>query len=410
MPIDLGLSRVLRLLKCMNDPQRCYKSIHVAGTNGKGSTLAYLLLILTRANIRNGKFTSPHMIYYNDCILINDEMYPLAKYEHISLLVEEKNRCFDIGCTEFELLTVTAFKIFEEEKVEVALIEVGLGGRLDATNVLPAAVHGQHGVVATGITKIAQDHENLLGSTLTAIAKEKAGILKSAVPCVVDGTNAAEVLAVVKVRAKECHSSLDIITAVSEPAATLISNSPLVGKYQLQNLGVALGLLHALKLLVSFDDIVAGIKSTKWPGRLQWVEFKGLSVLLDGAHNENAAVELGKYLESKIRPQGIIFVVGMTGGKLVCKLLKHVARHDVDTVIPVGFSQPDKMPWIHCYAPEELARYASKYVKHVDRTCGESVTLVLERLQWRKQEGGDDRPVVVCGSLYLAGELLRAIL
>lgn len=131
MPIDLGLSRVTKLLRHLGNPHiNTYKSIHIAGTNGKGSTVAYLSSILTQAKVRNGRFTSPHMVYYNDSICINNEVYPLAKFKSISDYVQKENTSLRLGCTEFELLTVTAFKIFELERVELAIIEVGLGGDL----------------------------------------------------------------------------------------------------------------------------------------------------------------------------------------------------------------------------------------------------------------------------------------
>lgn len=407
MPIDLGLLRVLVLLKHLNNPQIAFRAIHVAGTNGKGLTLAYLLLILTAANVRNGRFTLPHMLYYNDCIHINGEVYPLQKYRQISELVVEKDRLHNIGCTEFELLTVTAFKIFEVERVDVALIEVGLGGRLDATNVLPGfdESNGKEtgGVIASGITKIARDHELLLGDTLTAIAGEKAGILKLGVPCVVDLTNEEEVLDVVRSKAHELGCALGEVLTTD-----LISYSPLAGSYQQQNLAVALGLLKAARINVPHQTIIDGIKNTHWAGRLQLITVNGLPILLDGAHNENAAIELGKYLQ-KFRPSGIIFVVAMTSGKSIAKLLKHVTIKDKDTVVATTFTTPENMPWISCYPTEELARRAGKYVNDVVESSGVPIMETLDAIRQRKQEENDTRPVVVCGSLYLCGDVLRAV-
>lgn len=405
MPIDLGLLRVLVLLKHLNNPQIAFRAIHVAGTNGKGLTLAYLLLILTTANVRNGRFTLPHMLYYNDCIHINGEVYPLQKYRQISQLVEEKDRLYNIGCTEFELLTVTAFKIFEVERVDVALIEVGLGGRLDATNVLPGAQGDGNsgGVIASGITKIARDHELLLGDTLTAIAGEKAGILKPGVPCVVDLTNDVEVLEVVRAQAQRLGCSLDEVLTTD-----LIQYSPLAGGYQQQNLAVALGLLKAARIAVPHQTIIDGIKNTQWAGRLQLITVNGLPILLDGAHNENAAIELGKYLQ-QYRPQGIIFVVAMTSGKSIAKLLKHVTDKDKDTVVATTFTTPENMPWISCYSPEELVRRAKKHVDDVVESSGATIMETLDIIRQRKQQENDSRPVVVCGSLYLCGDVLRAV-
>lgn len=402
MPIDLGLSRVLQLLKHLHNPQRAYRSIHVAGTNGKGLTVSYLLLILTTANISNGRFTLPHMVYYNDCIVINGEVYPWQKFEAIQSLVTEQNKLHNVGCTEFELLTVTAFTIFAKEKVDVAVIEVGLGGRLDATNILEPASSNQGGVIATGITKIARDHELLLGDTIEAIAGEKAGIIKPGVPVVVDGTNLAEVLNVVTTRADQLGCKLDKVTTTAD-----IKYLPLAGEYQQQNLAVALGLLQALEIHLPHTTIIEGIKATRWPGRLQTLTVGDLPILLDGAHNENAAIELGKYLETNYRPKGVILVVAMTAGKSLSKLLSNIAVKHLDWVVPVTFTTPENMPWIECYSREELTKRAQKYVDKVRPVEGDNICHVLENIGKIKQKTGDDRKVVVCGSLYLCGDVLR---
>ncbi|KAF6046185.1 bifunctional protein FolC family protein [Candida parapsilosis] len=404
MPIDLGLSRVTRLLSHFNNPHLKYKSIHVAGTNGKGSTLAYISSILTQHRLCNGKFTSPHMVELNDCITINNKTYSKSKFDVINQSVLQVDKELQLRCTEFEILTVTAFKIFELEKVELALIEVGVGGRLDATNVLEA-FNGEGGVVATGITKIGMDHEGLLGNTIEQIAQEKAGILKTGIPCFADGRNSEEVLGVINDKAKALHCEVEVVEPTLEDKE-VIQFSPLKGEYQLGNLALALRILESLRKYFTFsrDQIIAGIKSSYWPGRLESLQISGLrEVLIDGAHNEDAAVELGKYIKATFPNKKITFVVGITRGKNLANLLKHIVRRG-DTVIPTLFHQPDQMPWIKCESVEKITDVAKTFCQVKTVSKGAYLSDVFRNL---KEGGNETSPIVVCGSLYLYADAVK---
>lgn len=417
MPIELGLTRITRLLSHLGNPHLAYKSVHIAGTNGKGSTLAYLSSILTKAKIRNGRFTSPHLLEYNDCISINNQTYPSTKFEEIREFVSLQNNSLQLGCTEFELLTATAFKIFELEKVEMALIEVGLGGRLDATNVLKPFTSDTSdymgGVVATGITKIGLDHEKLLGSILKEIAKEKAGIIKMNIPVIVDETNHEEVRSVIKQKAQEEHAPLYFVKASSDPRIhKLVRMSPLKGSFQEQNLAVALKVLENLgqeiKEKLTEGIIEEGIQNTTWPGRLQTIKDPktGIEALLDGAHNESAAIELGKYVEKMLnRDKGIIFVIALTEGKSIQNLLKHLSLGSADTVIPFHFTPPADMPWVKCYEEQKISDCATNFLSDVRQCKGSVHELFLNMKELRR--GGDTRSIVICGSLYLCSDMLR---
>lgn len=423
MPIDLGLYRISRLLKIIGNPHiRTYQAIHVAGTNGKGSTIAYISSILTQAHIRNGRFTSPHLLESNDCIAINNETYPKTKFDEIKSLVNSHNDRLELGCTEFELLTATAFKIFEIEKVELAIIEVGLGGRLDATNVLvpPMIDRGTRctGLILGGITKIGMDHENFLGNTLSDIAKEKAGIIKNEMIIFVDGSNEEIVLDALREKAKDEHASLSVVNANELAVQQAIKDSPLQGEYQIYNLAVALSIVNCLKDKFSYErineeNIKKGIIKTSWPGRLQYVTDKrtGISGLIDGAHNENAASELGKYLRTYRSDEGkggLVFVVALSQGKSISNLLKHITIKSRDTLLTTGFTQPTDMPWVHCYLEQELAKEALEFVNDVRETNANSIQEVFDQLlEIRKK--GDSRPIVLCGSLYLCSDILRYI-
>lgn len=325
-------------------------------------------------------------------------------------MVEQENARWNLGCTEFELLTATAFKIFELEKVQLALVEVGLGGLLDATNVLEPASDGMGGVVACGITKIGIDHESFLGSTLSDIAAKKAGIIKPGVPVVVDGTNSPEVLDTIREKADLEGSPVVEATEEVENLMHFLSFSTLAGAYQAQNLAVALNIIKLLKrrnISVSDATIEEGIRSTTWPGRLQTlVDPKTqLSVLLDGAHNESAAVELGAYLRRQFRPNGLIFVVGMTNGKAADKILLHVVDRDADTVYPVTFTAPENMSQVKCYSAERLGAICLEFTKDV-RIEKVALREIFTKLSENRRLG-DSREIVVFGSLYLCSDVLR---
>ena len=177
--IDLGLARIGRLLQAT--PQS-WRAIHVAGTNGKGSICAYLSAALRSNGLSCGRFTSPHLIDRWDCINVNGRAVSETVFRDVEKAVRQRDQAESLGATEFELLAATAFGVFQREKVEVGVVEVGLGGKLDATNAL------RHKVV-TVIAKIGLDHQSFLGNTLEEIALQKAGIMRPGVPCVVDGSN-----------------------------------------------------------------------------------------------------------------------------------------------------------------------------------------------------------------------------
>lgn len=428
MPINLGLQRIAKLLGHLNNPQNAYKSIHIAGTNGKGSTLAYISSVLTEAKIKNGKFTSPHIINYHDCISINNQTYPKSKFDRINQQVIKINNDLNLECTEFEILTATAFKIFALEEIEMALVEVGVGGRLDATNVLipygETIGTSKGGVVATAITKIGLDHEKLLGGTLLAIAKEKSGIIKYGIPCFVDSLNDSIVLQAIREKSREISCPLSVVEPIqANDDNQFIKYSPLKGSYQANNLSLVVEILKSLPYRISEEILINGISKTNWPGRLQTIQHKSLgSILLDGAHNESAAIELGKYLNTKYRKQEpeanmlegnhtpIILVIGMTKGKAIGNLLKHVVSEN-DIVIPTLFTQPENMPWINSELISTLTSIAKDYCRDV-RNIGDDAH-IHQVFQYLKNNKNDklleNKPIVVCGSLYLCGDVLREI-
>lgn len=407
MPLDLQLHRIHNLLRLLNNPHYKPKYIHVAGTNGKGSVCSYISHILTQAGIQNGRFNSPHLITPRDSIQINDIPVSQSVYERCKQLIHDTDKKHGVGCTEFELLTCTAFQIFADSEVEIAIMEVGVGGKLDATNVIP-----QEKTLVVGVTKIALDHQGLLGNTLAEIASQKVGIFKKNVPAVIDGSNDNSVVLVAEQEAMTVHCPL-FVTKKSD----CWMKPKLLGDYQYDNLAVALKMVSLMKdYNIKNNVIESGVQNMTWPGRLQQYtlfhnkiglpNMESTLLLLDGAHNAGAAIELGKYLSAIRDVNGFIFVIAITKGKELSALFKPIITKD-DTVIFTEFG-PDieGMPWIAPFPAAELEiqirqqgiEFADIIVKpHVQDALAESI-LIANR---------DNKKIVVCGSLYLIADVLR---
>ena len=287
---------------------------------------AYISSVLRHSGLITGRYTTPHLIDRWDCVCVNDEPVPKATFLAVESHVHELSRKNGIHASEFELFTATAYELFSQLKVQIAVIEVGMGGRGDATNVFESP--GGEPIV-TVITKIGMDHEEFLGKTLGEIAWHKAGILKKGVPVVIDGSTAPQALKVVEEVVKEVgagelrkvmfnYDSHDGEMLHKEPGAQtrfvtqelelgeLKAKIPLHGRYQYQNAQVAVETAAIASRSIpeiTRDSVVKGIESARWPGRLDWVDLRPLvpifngKVLLDGAHNPQAARELGQYVD-----------------------------------------------------------------------------------------------------------------
>ena len=299
-----GLERMVELLALRGNPHLKLKVIHIGGTNGKGSTIAFLKKMLEKLGLRVGVFSSPYLIHYTDQISINGESIPEARLESLmadyeSLLEGEKGLALQ-GTTEFEIITALAYDYFAAEKVDVAIMEVGMGGLLDSTNVCQP--------ILTGITTIGLDHVALLGDTLEAIAEQKAGIIKQGVP-LVTGRIAPEALAVIdciaegkdapriaygtdyQVRHQESVVTGEVFDYTSDVRKGCFQTG-LLGLHQIENAGMALALLDIYcqeigRELASNDLLAQALEETRWPGRLEVVSSDPLLVL-DGAHNPHA--------------------------------------------------------------------------------------------------------------------------
>ena len=310
-----GLERMVELLALRGNPHLKLKVIHIGGTNGKGSTIAFLKNMLEKMGLRVGVFSSPYLIHYTEQISINGESIPEARLETLmtdyqSLLEGEAVANLQ-GTTEFEIITAIAYDYFASEQVDVAIMEVGMGGLLDSTNVCQP--------ILTGITTIGLDHVALLGDTLEAIAEQKAGIIKSRIP-LVTGRIAPEALAVIDfiAEAKNAtrirfgidyqvrHQKSVVTGEVFDYTSSLRQGrfqTGLLGLHQIENAGMAIALLDTFcqedgRELASNDLISQVLEETRWPGRLEIVSRDPL-MILDGAHNPHAIKALLATLQER---------------------------------------------------------------------------------------------------------------
>ncbi|MBA2486974.1 MAG: bifunctional folylpolyglutamate synthase/dihydrofolate synthase [Nitrospira sp.] len=400
--IKLGLETIRTLLTRLGEPQRRYPVIHIGGTNGKGSTAAIVASILQAGGHRVGLYTSPHLIDFRERIRVNGVMIPEAR---VSKLVEALQAAAapDLAPTFFEFTTALAFQYFAECHVDVAVLEVGLGGRVDATNVVEP--------LATAITTIGLDHEAYLGSTLEAIAFEKAGIIKAAVPVVIGRidapacqvieeravTQAAPVVALD--REFRCEGPLPVDCRYVGMAAQYDHLScPLQGRFQLDNIACALVLIELARargLVVSEAAVRTGLQHVAWEGRLEIVG-EAPTVLLDGAHNPAAAVVLADYLTEwrRANPAAkVSLIVGMMRDKHPRKFLAPLLPL-AETVI---FTQADLARAAAGSDLRELLR---------DRAPFAQVTATpADALACAKRSASSSDLICITGSLMLVGEI-----
>ena len=279
----MGLNHTLLLLKSLKNPQDNFKTIHLAGTNGKGSTAAIINSILIANGYKVGLYTSPHLISFNERIRVNG--VTITDEEIISFMKHVEPAINKIKSTFFEVTTAMAFYHFNNNDVDIAIIETGLGGRLDSTNVVNPSL--------TVMTPISLDHRDILGSTIEKIAKEKAGIIKRGVPLI----TANQVNNVSKILEKRIREKESVMHTCPNPESVKLSsdstsfevygnnfNTSLIGEHQAQNAALAIATIKLFNPKISYETISKGLRNVHWPGRLQLVSDK---IYYDVAHNEN---------------------------------------------------------------------------------------------------------------------------
>ncbi len=390
--IDLTLERITSLLAHLDNPHLKFPIVHVAGTNGKGSVCAYLCSILTEAGYKSGLYISPHLVDWNERISINKKLIPLEELTELVAQIIDLSQRESIPVTQFETITAAAWLYFAQNSVDIAVIEVGLGGRLDATNVVPNPL-------VTVVTSISHDHTQQLGPALTDIAREKSGILKPYTPAVV-GRLPPDGAEVIQKRAQELNSPISWITPATENMGSvkwqdLLYQLPLNGDIQLQNSALAIAVCRILskgQWQIPDEVIVKGIASTKWPGRLQWLNWRGKTILVDGAHNSASSQALRNYINRLNKP--VEWFIGMISTKdhqqILSNLLKKGDRLNVVRV-PSNLSCD----------PQYLANLAGTICPEL-----EQIEVYSDLLEALERADCQERLLVVTGSLYLVGYLL----
>jgi len=406
--IKFGLDNITKLLSELGNPQTSFRTIHVAGTNGKGSTSSIIASILRLAGFSVGLFTSPHLISFTERMRINGTEIDERDVVHLADEVREAATHVDgFSPTFFEVVTAMALLYFTENKIDIGVMEVGMGGRLDATNIVTPDV--------CAITQIGYDHREFLGRTLREIAAEKAGIVKKGVP-VVSAHQEKDAMDIVAARAKDKDASLYMYG--SEFSSRLIRSDthgiqfhyddmdiqiddvflPLAGAHQVQNASIAIKTVRLIANSITDKVIREGVRSTLWPGRLEFIN-DDPPIIIDGAHNPSAASALSQALQDTFlkRYQNIVLIVGIMGDKDIEGILKPLLplAHDVIMTRP---------PYDRAASPETLARIAESIgCSHLRTTHN-----VRDALEIGMQEARDLQPkpalVVVTGSFYTIGE------
>ena len=385
---NFGLENTRKLAALAGNPQEKLRFIHVAGTNGKGSTCAMLESIYRAAGLRVGLFTSPHLVSFRERIQINRQLIP---ENELVRLVEEiqpllKQFSADNHLTLFEVVTVMALKFFAEQKCDLVIWETGLGGRLDATNIVTP--------LASVITNIAFDHQQWLGDTLEKIAGEKAGIIKPGIP-VVTATEDLSALAVIEKTAREKNAPL---VKVNSEFRIQNSELSLLGEHQKINAALALVTVQILQkqIPVSEEQIRGGLQNVNWPGRLQLIEKPGgQKFLLDGAHNVAGAEMLRTVLEkdfSGARPTLIFGALADKNWPDICQILAPMAAKIF--TVPVASTR---------------AADADEMAKTFRSANPAAEVLVCKNFEDSLIASKNESFAVVTGSLYLVGEALELL-
>ena len=393
--IKFGLDNISAIVARLGHPERTFRSVHIAGTNGKGSVTAMVDAALRAAGHRSARYTSPHLVDVTERFVIDGR--PVTIDVLVAAIADVRDAVdglradggLDVQPTFFEVTTALAFELFRRAGVNVAVLEVGLGGRLDATNIVSPP-----DVVATAITSIAFDHQQYLGTTLRAIALEKAGIIKRGVPLVVgplepeaeaaiDAVAASRGVEVIRAQARECDG-----LAIG-----------LAGAHQRSNAAVAMGILHLLDargLSVSAQAIAAGLAHPQWPGRLDVRRIAdGRELLLDAAHNPAGAAALASYLLTEGgEPRPLVFaamrdkdVAGMFAA-----LLPSVDRLIVTRASNARSADPESLA-------EQARAVAPALPIAVEPELGDALDAA-----WRASPR-----IVVAGSIFLLGDVMKRV-
>lgn len=410
--IRLGLDNISAVLNAFGQPHLSYPVIHVAGTNGKGSVCAMLDQIFRLHGYRTGLYTSPHLIDLRERIQVGGNLIPGQELRRLLGEIQKKEKRLKASgqvagaLTFFEILTIAAFLYFRQEKVDLALLEVGMGGRFDATNVVRPEV--------SVITTVSYDHQQYLGSSLRQIAREKAGIIKENVPCVC-GVRSQDALKIIREKCREVRAPLILafgpgrklslektgpgeVFVYKTGFSTYNYRPSLPGQHQGENAAVAIAtseLLSQKGWNLEKDRIIRAVESTVWPGRLEVISSIP-PVILDGCHNEAGARAVSRFWKKAVGQPGILVFAVMKD-----KEIEKIARWLFPLASRIILTRPSLE---RAATPVEIAarltRYRGKY--YLEDTVPSALRLALAL-------SGGRVPILVAGSLFLVGEAWKFI-
>jgi dihydrofolate synthase/folylpolyglutamate synthase len=405
---NFDLDRMRSLLKKLGNPHEAFRSVHIAGTKGKGSTSTMTAAMLAASGYKVGLYTSPHLIDIRERITINGQMIPQSEFARLVRLVEPIVLKMKPSPSYFDVLTAVAFKYFADQKVEIAVIETGLGGRLDSTNVVKPEV--------TAITSISKDHMAQLGGTLAKIAEEKAGIFKPGIPAITVQQD-PDVESVLKATADKVGAPFDIAGKTIEFSYRFESSRlhgphnrvclttpnsrfehlavPLIGEHQAINLGLALSIIDRLKtrgIAINDSRAMEGLAKVQLPGRMEMVS-QAPRVIVDGAHNAASLDAMMRAIGQHIPYDSMVVIFGCCSDKDVPGMLERITS-GADKVI---FTKVDN---IRTADPTELAaRYVELYGKMAQVASSLEDALAIAQRAVTKED-----LICITGSFYLVGE------
>jgi dihydrofolate synthase / folylpolyglutamate synthase len=412
--VNLGLEASVQLLQALDHPHDRTPIVHVAGTNGKGSVCAYISAILTAAGYRTGRYTSPHLVSWTERICVNDQPIDRADLWQILQQVKAAIDPQAPSPTQFEIFTAAMWLYFAQRRVDIAVIEVGLGGRLDATNVTDESL-------VSVITSIGLDHTERLGDTLAAIAAEKAGIFKDNCPVVIGQLPEAAHAVVSRAAfdhfcpttyptpAKDQGNGWCVFEGVEtyefDHSTVMYATQeiqyqlPLQGEIQRHNSALAIAAiqrLHEQGWEVSHAAIAQGIAATQWPGRLQWYNWKGHRILIDGAHNPDSANVLSRFVSGQSR-QSRHWVMGMLSTKSQTEIFQYLLQPgDSVYFVPIPGHSAAPLPELVANAKTVCPDLKSVLVFNDVQLALQAATIAAKHKDL----------VILCGSLYLLGHFL----
>ncbi|CAN5612375.1 folylpolyglutamate synthase/dihydrofolate synthase family protein [soil metagenome] len=377
--IKLGLENIRRLLHALGVLGKHQRIIHVAGTNGKGSTCAMIDAISREQGYRTGLFTSPHLVSFRERIRVNGVMIGKADVAAGLATIRDLTLSWDPHPTFFEIATALALQHFQQTGCEVVVLETGMGGRLDATNAITPVV--------SVITPVALDHQKWLGETIEEIAGEKAGIIKPEVP-VVSAAQQPRIVEVLRAKAAACEAPLEFVSSSVDD-----KRINLAGEHQQQNAALAVAAIHASGIAVKPAAITAGLANVSWPARFQrWND----NLVIDGAHNPAGAKTLVKTWRGAFGDNRAVVILATLRDKDTASIVAELAPITARVILPQARAA-------RALSPVELAATVSNVIPTAPCAVQPSLTAALAEAR----ESGF--PILITGSLHFAGEALALL-